>query len=56
MVETSQYVIHHDPKCFHQHDKFIPERWLGTVPKFANDRLDAVRPFSVGPRACIGRK
>ncbi|KAL8661263.1 MAG: hypothetical protein Q9202_005747 [Teloschistes flavicans] len=32
--------------------KFKPERWLG---ENARDHLDAVQPFSMGPRGCLGR-
>ena len=40
-----------DPKSF------IPERWLPEVPeRYRNDRKDALQPFSVGPRNCIGKK
>ena len=34
---------------------FIPERWLGTDLRYANDQLQASQPFSVGPRNCIGQ-
>lgn len=34
---------------------FRPERFLGD-PKYAGDSLDALQPFSVGPRNCIGKK
>ncbi|KAJ5100525.1 hypothetical protein N7456_006577, partial [Penicillium angulare] len=33
---------------------FIPERHLND-PRFASDNKDALQPFSVGPRNCIGR-
>lgn len=33
---------------------FVPERWLGD-PKYTNDKRDAVQPFLVGPRNCLGR-
>ena len=40
-----------DPKSF------IPERWLPEVrERYRNDRKDALQPFSVGPRNCIGKK
>lgn len=34
---------------------YKPERWLNRDGN-TRDRLDAVQPFSVGPRNCIGRK
>ena len=33
--------------------KFYPERWLESN---SSDTKEASRPFSVGPRVCIGRK
>lgn len=33
----------------------MPERWLDDE-RYKNDRRDAVMPFSVGPRSCIGIK
>lgn len=35
---------------------FIPERFLGEDPRYANDCLSLMEPFSVGPRNCIGKK
>lgn len=32
--------------------KFAPERWIGANKK---DVLEAVQPFSLGPRGCLGR-
>jgi len=40
---------------FHEPDLFLPERWLGEDPRFANDHLNASLPFGTGPRVCIGR-
>ena len=34
--------------------EFRPERWLGD-PEYKNDHLDAMEPFSVGPRNCLGK-
>lgn len=49
------WALHHNPKYFGRPDDFAPERWLGDQ-EFKNDRLDAVKPFSIGPRNCIGMK
>lgn len=39
---------------FTNHDKFLPERWLkGQCPKISPY---SVRPFSHGPRMCIGKR
>ncbi|KPI39335.1 Isotrichodermin C-15 hydroxylase [Cyphellophora attinorum] len=45
---------------FHDPHSWTPERWLPsatTDPKsvYFNDRREAVRPFSIGPRNCIGQ-
>jgi hypothetical protein len=36
-------------------DSYRPERWLGDE-KYAADRKDAYKPFSFGPRDCVGKK
>lgn len=41
-------------ECFSDPYEFRPERWLGDA-KYADDHLDALEPFSVGPRNCIGK-
>ncbi|KAH7126340.1 cytochrome P450 [Dactylonectria estremocensis] len=53
-VEVWQWSTYHDPANFTLPDEFIPERWLGD-PRFANDKVEAFKPFSVGPRNCIGK-
>jgi cytochrome P450 len=55
-VSVYQYATYHQPSNFYLADSFIPERWLGTDTRFANDKLDAFQPFSYGPRGCIGKK
>ena len=35
---------------------FVPERWLDTETRYANDKRDVLQPFSIGPRNCIGKK
>lgn len=39
---------------FKHPEQFRPERWLGD-PEFADDKLDSLEPFSVGPRNCLGK-
>jgi cytochrome P450 len=34
--------------------EFRPERWLGD-PKYQHDRREALQPFSIGPRNCLGK-
>ncbi|KAF4811986.1 Cytochrome P450 monooxygenase aclL [Colletotrichum tropicale] len=41
---------------FHRPNEFIPERWFKDPPdEFRQDEKNAMRPFSVGPRDCIGK-
>lgn len=46
----------HSPDNFTRPDEFIPERWLGDAKEFEHDRKEALQPFSIGPRNCLGRK
>ncbi|KAI0833908.1 cytochrome P450 ClCP1 [Hypoxylon sp. FL0890] len=54
VVAVWQYAINHDSRYWTEPDTFAPERFLGD-PKFKDDQLDAMQPFSIGPRNCIGR-
>ncbi|THC96317.1 hypothetical protein EYZ11_004222 [Aspergillus tanneri] len=51
-VGTSIYAIHHNPRIFQDHGTFDPSRWL--EPDSRAIRA-AFAPFSIGPRACVGR-
>jgi len=53
-VSVNQYTTYHSPTNFIEPNSFIPERFLGD-PKFDLDKKDALQPFSVGPRNCLGR-
>ncbi|KAI0530209.1 isotrichodermin C-15 hydroxylase [Xylaria digitata] len=45
-----------DPVNFHRPLEFIPERWMDDAsPEFQNDDKAVFKPFSVGPRDCIGK-
>jgi cytochrome P450 len=51
--------VHHlstyrNEDLFRKPYEFHPERWLGD-PEFKDDKLDAMEPFSVGPRNCVGK-
>ena len=52
------FAVNRSKKYFHNPDTFVPERWL---PKeqcpeaYAEDRLSASRPFSVGFHSCLGQ-
>ncbi|KDB21411.1 hypothetical protein H109_06659 [Trichophyton interdigitale MR816] len=59
-VSIQAYTLNRDPSFFHSATSFIPERWLpeaSTNPKspFYKDQRNAVQPFSVGPRECLGQ-
>ncbi|RYP69226.1 hypothetical protein DL771_006194 [Monosporascus sp. 5C6A] len=54
VVSVWQWVINHNPKYWTEPTKFAPERFLGD-PRYEGDRLDAMQPFSTGPRNCIGK-
>ena len=57
-VGTCMWLIHRDPKIFRHPDLFWPERWLpGMLPVAELKAAQAVcKPFSLGPRACAGKK
>lgn len=45
------------PRNFSDPHAFIPERWIDvTNPKYAYDKRVVVKPFSAGPRNCVGQK
>ncbi|KAG5805234.1 hypothetical protein H9Q74_009704 [Fusarium xylarioides] len=50
-VSVDNFAMSHDPLYFPDPDRFDPRRWIG---KAARKSLDASRPFSLGPRACLG--
>lgn len=58
---TTVFILHyptfHSTRNFVRPESFAPERWLpeGAI-EFENDNKAAFNPFSVGPRACLGRK
>ncbi|UPK92731.1 hypothetical protein LCI18_003666 [Fusarium solani-melongenae] len=50
-VSVDAYVLGHDDRYFPEPDEFRPERWIGDD---TGNEKDASRPFSFGPRACLG--
>ncbi|KAI2463323.1 putative cytochrome P450 [Annulohypoxylon bovei var. microspora] len=54
VVSVFQYAVNHDERYWKEPQKFAPERWMDD-PKYKGDQLDAMQPFSIGPRNCIGR-
>ncbi|KAH7142216.1 cytochrome P450 [Dactylonectria macrodidyma] len=54
IISIWQWPMFHSPKYFRDPESFVPERWLGD-PRFDSDQKNALQPFSVGPRNCIGK-
>ncbi|KAB5513263.1 cytochrome P450 [Coniochaeta sp. 2T2.1] len=52
-VSVSTWCASHSKENFEDPDSFIPERWLDD--RYKNDKKVASRPFSLGPRGCIGK-
>lgn len=52
-VSVSAWCASHSSDNFEDPDSFIPERWLDD--KFKTGQGLASRPFSLGPRGCIGK-
>ncbi|KAG5660139.1 hypothetical protein KAF25_003661 [Fusarium avenaceum] len=51
VVSVDPWTASHDDRNFTHPYEFIPERWIG---EGLGDRKDASRPFSLGPRGCLG--
>lgn len=52
-VYTCTWVVSHSAEYFEKPDEFLPERWIDNSYK---DVKEASQPFSLGYRACIGRR
>jgi cytochrome P450 len=50
-----QLAMYTHPRNFRNASEFIPERWLGDK-RFEDDQRQALQPFSVGSRDCVGKK
>lgn len=55
VVSVANWAINHDYSNFTDPWTYAPERFLGDQ-RFALDKREALQPFSVGPRNCLGRK
>lgn len=55
LIIVSPWLLHRDPACWEQPDRFRPERFLGSAGARAA-RTSAYLPFGAGPRLCIGRE
>uniref|UniRef100_L2G907 Cytochrome p450 monooxygenase n=1 Tax=Colletotrichum fructicola (strain Nara gc5) TaxID=1213859 RepID=L2G907_COLFN len=54
IVAIHQWATYHDERNFKNPFKFHPERFLGD-PEYATDKREALQPFHLGPRNCLGR-
>ncbi|KAF4336116.1 isotrichodermin C-15 hydroxylase (cytochrome P-450 monooxygenase CYP65A1) [Fusarium beomiforme] len=51
VVSVDGFATTHDERNFTRPDEFLPERWVG---EGFGDRKEASKPFSLGPRGCLG--
>lgn len=56
LVWDNPQAIHRDPAYWPRPDEFVPERWLATADDPLHPVKGAWRPFSQGPRNCIGQE
>ncbi|KAI1815149.1 cytochrome P450 [Poronia punctata] len=61
-VSIQAYTINRREDYFHSSTSFLPERWLpeaksdsSSSSPFRHDRTQALQPFNLGPRACLGQ-
>ncbi|KAI5366517.1 Putative cytochrome P450 [Septoria linicola] len=57
-VQVSNLAAFRNPNNFRDPYAFVPERWLTDLPEgalFLHDKKHAFQPFSLGPRACLGK-
>ncbi|KAE8356480.1 cytochrome P450 [Aspergillus coremiiformis] len=59
-VSVHQLAAYYHPKNFAHPEQYAPERWLpeartDAASPFYHDAREALQPFNVGPRNCIGR-
>ena len=53
-ISMHHWALYRRASYWHKPSEFHPERFLGDA-EFASDRRDALQPFHVGPRNCLGR-
>ncbi|PHH79853.1 hypothetical protein CDD80_3586 [Ophiocordyceps camponoti-rufipedis] len=54
-VSLYMYSTSRNPHSFTDPDSFRPERWLPGNAEFQGDHPDVSKPFSCGPRDCVGK-
>lgn len=56
-VGVNHWSTYRSANNFEAPDEFIPERWLADAPpRFGKDQHEALQPFHIGPRSCLGKK
>ncbi|KAI8290849.1 Trichothecene C-15 hydroxylase [Colletotrichum sp. SAR 10_98] len=53
VISIPHWAMYHSSSNFTEPESFIPERWLGDS-RFETDQREGRKPFSFGPRNCIG--
>ncbi|MCJ1247172.1 hypothetical protein MMC30_004384 [Trapelia coarctata] len=53
-IQLNHYAASYSTSNFKDPESFVPERWLGEE-RYRDDRREALQPFSIGARNCIGR-
>jgi len=53
-VSVGMWAASHNAANWRDPDEFIPERWIDG--SYSQDVKKATQPFSLGPRACLGKK
>lgn len=54
-VGIHHWAAYHCSRNFKNAFDFEPTRWLDD-PRFDSDRREIVKPFSVGPKNCLGKQ
>ncbi|KAH8904718.1 cytochrome P450 [Coniochaeta sp. PMI_546] len=54
IVAVHHWALYHNDSIFTEPFSYRPERFLND-PRFANDKREALQPFHVGSRNCLGR-
>ncbi|RKP25656.1 cytochrome P450, partial [Syncephalis pseudoplumigaleata] len=54
-VSSSLNSLHYNEKVFPEPERFLPDRWLTATARQLGHMKHHFIPFSLGPRACIGR-
>ena len=53
-VSVAMWASSHNEANWKDAHRFVPERWIDAA--YSTDQKKASQPFSLGPRACLGKK